>query len=80
MNWIVLNCVTIFVIFQLLTFTEQKVVIAENLENEEDETWLVDDEVSLFLYYFLQRTKTYWGGEVWHLHFHYFVLFCRTKY
>lgn len=44
MSWIVLNSLTVFAIFQLLTFTEQKVVIAEDFENGEDETWLVDDE------------------------------------
>lgn len=62
MSWIVLNSLTVFVIFQLLTFTEQKVVIAEDFENGEDETWLVDDEVSLFLYYVLLRDKNKWGG------------------
>lgn len=63
MSWIVLNSLTVFVIFQLLTFTEQKVVIAEDFENGEDETWLVDDEVSLFLYYVLLRDKNKWGAS-----------------
>ena len=56
MSWIVLNSLTVIVIFQLLTSTEPKVVIAKDFENGEDETWLVDEEVSLFLYYFLLRT------------------------